>query len=185
MVRSPGRSITFMNTNNIYKINISQKLVFKKIKCCNFDKKITALDLGIISCGPHSLLVSRRWKISYLRTWIPPLSKVIDKYTNKKGFSALILGAMQNTIVNRLYAAVCAKVSNATFGWRIGHHSVKLHVCDVCKAFDYLEETFEMPNATHGNEFKSTLASPPTVRLTKPKMGWLKRNRPISAKCYM
>ena len=29
--------------------------------------------------------------------------------------------------------------SNATFGWRILYHSAKLHVCEVCTAFEYLQ----------------------------------------------
>ena len=28
---------------------------------------------------------------------------------------------------------------NATFGWRIWYHLANLHVCEVCKAFEYLE----------------------------------------------
>ena len=51
---------------------------------------------------------------------------------------------MQNDIVKNFdatpnFGAHNQGASNATFGWRIWYHLAKLHVCEIRKAFEYLE----------------------------------------------
>ena len=57
--------------------------------------------------------------------------------------------------------------SNATFGWRVWHHLAKLHVCEVHKAFEYLEVINTVHPVFSRNWF-STWGSCPTSCLGRP-----------------
>ena len=49
---------------------------------------------------------------------------------------------MQNIIVNKLYATVCAQehgAADVTFGRSIGQNLAKRHVCEVWGVFEYVE----------------------------------------------
>ena len=67
--------------------------------------------------------------------------RIAAKYSNKRVFQHWCKEGCRTTSWKDLMPqrAHDEGASNATFRWRVWCHLAKLHVCEVCKAFEYLE----------------------------------------------
>ena len=90
---------------------------------------------------PTTMLTVPPCGYNYVVYYVYMVYRIAAKYSNESVFQHCFKEVCRITSWKDMMPqrAHDQGASNATFGWRLWYHLAKLHVCEVCKAFEYLE----------------------------------------------